>query len=360
MFAASMPLFPEQASTMAIEVDRLFWFITLVTASTGFLVYLVLAAFCVRYRRSNSTGATPRILGSHQLELFWTITPLFVFLTFFGWGAWVYNKAMHAPADAPEIYVVGKQWMWKAQYSTGQRVIIGANTDGIEQADRRYIGALVLPVDKPVRLILTSEDVIHDFAVPAFRSKVDVVPGRYVSTWYHPIKTGEFHLFCDQYCGTEHSKMVGKVIVLEQEDYDNWLRGVSEGNGTGNPVDGSLAWSGSKLFLKLQCITCHTGNSLARAPALENLYKQRVPLYGGGTVLADDAYIRESILYPMKKVHEGWNPTIMPTFKGQVTEEDIIQLIAYIRSLKQGDIRRRTDLFPVPVGAPTGSKGEKQ
>jgi len=358
MFAVNMPLLPEQASTLAVHVDRLFWFIMLVTVAAGVGVYAVMAFFCVKYRRSAVEGPTPRIMGSHQLELFWSVSPLIIFLFIFGWGAWVYNFAIHAPPEADEIYVVGKQWMWKAQYPNGQRVIIGANTEGITSIDRKYVGALVLPVNKPVRLILTSEDVIHDFAVPAFRSKVDVLPGRYVSTWYHPTKVGEYHLFCDQYCGTEHSKMVGKVIVMEEEDYQEWLTGTSDGKGAKNPVDGSPAWEGRQLFQKLQCLACHSANAEARAPVLEGLYKSRVPLQRGGSVIADDTYIRESILHPMKKVVEGWNPTIMPAYKDQVTEEDIINLIAYIRSLKAGDTPKRTDSYPAPVGASTGSKGD--
>jgi cytochrome c oxidase subunit 2 len=295
------------------------------------LIALLLLYFAVKYRRRGEDDRTPRILGSHRLEWFWTIAPMFFFLIMFIWGSSIYTSMALPPPDALEVFVVGKQWMWKIQHLDGQR----------------EINALHVPVDRPVKLTLTSEDVIHDFFVPAFRTKIDVIPGRYVQTWFHPTKVGEFHLFCSQYCGTGHSLMIGKVIVMERDEYRKWLD---------EKAEGSLALEGRKLFLKLQCLTCHSADSQSRAPVLEGLYGRIVHLRDGRTVKADDGYLRESILYPEVKVVQGWEP-IMPTFKGQVNEEEIIQLINYIRSLERGRTPDRTEEFPAPVGAPTVPPG---
>ncbi len=326
-------LTPESASTFAVDFDLLFYFIVTVTALATLLVLTLLIYFTSTYRRRSDNETTPRILGSHRLELFWTLTPLVTFLFMFAWGVKVFNNAMTIPKDAPEIFVVGKKWMWKIQYPGGQR----------------DINKLHLLVDQPVKITVISEDVIHDLGVPAFRQKIDAVPGKYVSTWYHPTKPGTFHLFCDQYCGQGHSNMVGQVIVMEKDEYEQWLSGQAEG---------SLGLEGRKLFLKLQCLSCHSSNYQAKAPVLEGIWGQRVPLQGGGSAVVDANYVRESILKPTAKIHEGWKP-IMPSFKGQVSEEELIQLIAYIRSLKKGQTPVRTEHFPAPVGAPVApSEGE--
>jgi cytochrome c oxidase subunit II len=336
-----IPLFPDQASVMAEKVDYLYFYILGVTVLGGLGVYAVLGYFCARYVKYREGVPTPRILGSHKLELFWTITPLLIFLTFFAWGVYVYDGALHPPADAPEIFVVGKRWMWKIQHPSGAR----------------EINELHLAVGRPVKVTLVSEDVIHDFGIPAFRQKVDVLPNRYVSTWYTPTKVGKYHLFCDQYCGAYHSLMVGSVYVMEQTDFDDWLKGKTDGSK--GAVDGSLAWEGGKLFKKLQCVSCHSGDSKARAPVLGGLYGTRVPLADGGSVIADENYIRESILKPRAKVHQGWQP-IMPTFQGQVDEAEMIALIAYIKSLRPGEAPIKADEFPAPVGAPTTPEGRAQ
>jgi len=349
----AFPLIPERASELAVRFEWLFWYITAVTSIAGLGVYGAMAYFCVKYRRGSTTGSTPRILGSHRLELIWTITPLIIFLTFYVWGALVYDYAVHPPEDAEEIFIVGKQWMWKAQYQTGHRVIVGGNPANMNEKDRANIGKLVLPIGRPVKITITSEDVIHDFGVPAFRSKIDALPGRYVSTWYHPIKLGEYDIFCDQYCGTWHSLMVGKIKVVSQDEYDSFLQGTLSAQGTDNPVEGSPAQLGSQLFLKLQCIECHSANSAARAPVLEELYLSKVPLRGGGSTIADEGYIRQSIRQPRAKVVDGWNE-IMPHYDmRQVNEEQLSQLVAYIRSLKKGKTPTRNENFPAPVGAPT-------
>ncbi|MBP3957393.1 cytochrome c oxidase subunit II [Gemmata sp. G18] len=348
-----LPFIPERASTLADQFEYLFWYITITTGVVGLGVYAAMAYFCVRYRRGATSGSTPRILGSTRLELAWTVVPLLVFITFFAWGMFVYNHAAHAPADSEEIFVIGKQWMWKAQYPNGQRVIIGGNPANMTEAERKSIGKLVLPVNKPVKLTFISEDVIHDFGVPAFRSKIDVLPGRFTTAWYQPTKLGEYHVYCDQYCGTWHSLMVGKIAVVPEQEYRDFLQGFKSLQGTSNAVDGSLAHEGRQLFLKLQCINCHGATPTAKAPVLEGLYGSRVPLTGGGAEIADDHYIIESVRRPRLKGVEGWEK-IMPAYdESQVSAEEMNALVAYIRSLKKGTTPDNTQRFPAPVGAPT-------
>jgi cytochrome c oxidase subunit 2 len=324
---AQVPLFPERASEMAENVDLFFFFMLTVTGAVAVLVSVLVIGFAIHFRRRGEDEITPRITGSKRLEIFWSVVPLFFFLVMFGWGASLFFAQARAPADAIEVYVVGKQWMWKLQHPDGQR----------------EINTLHVPVNQAVKLTLTSEDVIHNFGLPAFRTKIDVLPGRYVSTWIQPNRVGRFHIFCDQYCGTSHSNMVGQVIVMEADEYADWLN---------SHADGSLALEGRKLFLKLQCISCHSSNAVARAPVLEGLFGRAVTLQDGRSVVADESYIRKSILFPRVDVVQGWEP-IMPTFKGQVNEEELIQLVAYIKSLKPGQTPVRTDQFPAPVGAPT-------
>jgi len=326
-----VPLFPENASTTADHVDRLYFFLLALSGYVALMIALLLIYFSVRYRRRADGPRPPRIEGALRLEIVWSVVPLLIFLGIFAWGAHGYFVLTQPPDDAIEIYVVGKQWMWKVQHPGGQR----------------EINELHVPVNQPVKLILTSEDVVHSFFVPAFRNKVDVLPNRYVSTWFHATKPGRYHIFCSQYCGTNHSGMVGEVVVMEQADYDEWLGGHSEG---------SLALEGRKLFLKLQCVTCHSADSRARAPVLEDLYGRDVPLRDGRTVRANEDYIRESILDPPAKVVAGFEP-IMPTYKGQVNEDEMIQLIEFIKNLRAGQTPTRTEETPPPaVGAPAPKK----
>ena len=223
----------------------------------------------------------------------------------FLWGTGLYIRNSRPPKASTEIFVVGKQWMWKLQHP-----------EGVEE-----INELHIPVNQPIKLTMTSEDVIHDFSVPAFRVKKDVVPGMYTMLWFQATKTGSFHLYCDQYCGTNHSLMKGEVIVMEPTDYEHWLSGGLHGQ--------TMAQSGAKLYEQLGCITCH---GTGKGPSLTGIYGQQVKLNDGTTVVADQAYVRESVLYPAVKIVQGYKP-IMPTFKGQVTEEQLLQLIAYIKSL---------------------------
>jgi cytochrome c oxidase subunit 2 len=245
-----------------------------------------------------------------RLETLWIVVPLFLALTMFGWGAVVYVDYRRAPMDTLDIYVIGKQWMWKVQQPTGLR----------------EINELHVPVGRNVKLILASEDVIHDFSIPAFRVKMDVVPGHYNTMWFRPTKAGRYHFFCQQYCGTNHALMGGWVTVMEPMDYAAWLSGSSDA--TANPVV-----AGEKLFVEKACVTCHVADGSGRAPSLNGVYGGKVLLADGSTVTADDAYIRESILNPQAKIVAGYQP-LMPSFQGQLTEEQLIDLTAYIKSLQ--------------------------
>jgi cytochrome c oxidase subunit 2 len=343
MFAATppteLPWLPPAASTFASEWEQLFWYINVVTATAGLLVYACIVVFCFAYARGErGSTQTPRILGSTKLEIAWTLVPLFFFLTFFVWGLKVYNEQLRAPTGVPEYFVVGKQWMWKIQHPDGQR----------------EINELHLPVGTTVRVTGTSEDVIHDFGVPAFRSKIDVLPGRYHTVWYETTREGTYHIFCDQYCGMGHSQMVGKVHVMSRADYEAWKDGTYRLNPLSAAVDGSPAWQGRQLFLKLGCIGCHNATPSARAPQLWGMYGRTRPLQGGREVLFDDQYIEESIRNPMAKVADGWRP-IMPAFPmSEVDPIEMRNLITYIRSMRTpADLPPRTEQSPALVGAPT-------
>jgi cytochrome c oxidase subunit 2 len=335
---AQVPLYPEQASTTAERVDALFLFQLAITSAMGVLVSCLILYFVVRYRRSSSRKSTPRITGWTSIEVAWSIVPFIIFMVMFVWGAEIFLNVAQPPADAMEIFVVGKRWMWKFQHQTGQR----------------EINEIHVPLGRPVKLTLTSEDVIHDLFVPAFRTKIDVLPGRYVHTWFQATKPGRYHLFCSQYCGTNHSGMVGWVTVQEPAEFSDWLNGHAEG---------SLALQGRKLFLKLQCVTCHSADARARAPVLEGLFGQTVALQDGRRVVADEAYLRESILNPRAKIVAGWEP-IMPTFDGQLAdpsedltqEEALIRLLAFLKALKPGQTPVRTEDFPPPAVNPKAEK----
>lgn len=324
---AEIALWPRQASTTAEHVDRLFYFLASVCGAVGLLVAFLLIFFSVYYRRRpGDVAPPPKTDASRALEWTWTITPLFIFAGMFIWGAAVYFGAYRAPDDATPVYVVAKQWMWKFQHPEGQR----------------EINTLHVAVGQPVKLMMTSEDVIHSFFVPEFRVHMDVLPERYTSVWFQPTRPGEYHLFCSQYCGTNHAGMIGTVIVLEPADYQRWLHLQAEG---------SLALQGQKVFRKYRCISCHGGDENARAPVLEELYGKPVHLTNGQTVVADDNYIRQSIYDPGAKIVAGWE-NIMPTFRGQVSEEEVVELIAFIKSLKRGETPSRVESYPPPTTTP--------
>jgi cytochrome c oxidase subunit 2 len=310
----SFPLFPESASSLSGDVDLLFIAWSAVSAFFTLLIAGLILYFMARYRRRHpeEVGANER--AAMWLEVGWSVVPLAIMLAMFVWGTRVFFRLYRPPADAVELTAIGKQWMWKIQHPGGQR----------------EINTLHVPIGQPIRLTLASEDVIHSFYVPAFRVKQDAVPGRYTSVWFEATKPGTYHLFCAEYCGTEHSRMIGSIVAMEPQDYETWLAGGAAGK--------SMVASGAELFQSFACDTCHraakvrdTGR-IARGPALEGVYNNQVKLTDGRTVTADDNYLRESILTPAAKVVAGWEP-VMPTFQGQVSEEQLSGLIAYIRSL---------------------------
>jgi cytochrome c oxidase subunit 2 len=302
------PLFPERASTMAGRVDALYFFLVAIGVFFSLLIAGLIVYYAVRYRRRAADEIGVPIRSGLALEITWTVIPLLISMAIFVWGASVFFAMARPPDETLNVYVVGKQWMWKFQHLDGQR----------------EINELHVPVGRRVKLIMTSEDVIHDVFVPAFRVKADVLPGRYTNIWFQPTKPGRYHLFCAEYCGTRHSGMIGEVVVMEPTDFQTWLSG-------GSP-EGSLAAGGAKLFASLACNTCHRPDAQGRGPVLEGLFGRTVTLQSGGSVTADEAYVRESILNPAAKVVAGFQP-IMPTFQGLVTEEQLLELVEYIKSL---------------------------
>jgi cytochrome c oxidase subunit 2 len=321
----NFPLWPQRASTAAGNVDALFIFLLIVSGLMTLLIFTAVIYFAARYRNRKGVPAE-QIEGSIPLELTWSIIPLGVFMVIFAWGAVVYFKSRTPPRDATEVYVVAKQWMWKLEHAEGQR----------------EINELHVPVGRDVKLIMTSQDVIHSFFVPAFRMKQDVLPGRYTVAWFRATKAGTYHLFCTQYCGTQHSGMIGSIIVQEPAQYEAWMSG-----GTTGP----LSATGEKIFAELGCVTCHRTDSQGRGPNLQGVFGKPVLLQDGRTVVADENYIRESILDPGAKVVNGFKP-VMPTFQGLVSEEQLNALVAYVKSMAQpGQAGAKTASMASPQGS---------
>lgn len=304
---------PAQASHFAADIDRLYFFLIGVSMFFTILIGMLVIYFVIRFRRRSDADRPAPTKDIVALEIGWTIIPLVLVIIMFVWGAALFYKQWRPPADAMEILVTGKKWMWKMQHPSG----------------RSEINDLTVPVGRPIRLTMTSEDVIHSFFVPAFRTKADVVPGRYTSSWFLPTEKGSFHLFCAEYCGAEHSLMKGWVHVVSEEEYEAWARGDDTDVAMLTPVE-----AGQRLFNELGCVVCHNPASGAMGPHLAGLFGSEVRLNTGRTVIADEEYIRESILEPMAKITEGYQP-IMPTYKGQVSETQVMHLIAYIRSLSK-------------------------
>ena len=304
----NFPLFPPSASTLSGDVDAVYFFGLAISAIFSVGIFCAVLFLAVRFRRrSPDEHGTPE-RAILWMEIAWSVIPLIIMLGMFGWGAKVFFDLMRPPADATEFFTVGKQWMWKFQHPTGNR----------------EINELHVPVGAPVKLTMTSEDVIHSFFVPAFRTKADVIPGRYTTVWFEATKTGTFALFCTEYCGAEHSRMIGRVVVMEPRDYEAWL--------TGGAAGPTVAASGAELFNALACNTCHRPDSEARAPRLAGAFGHDIQLADGSTVRVDDNYLRESILNPAAKVVAGYQP-VMPTYKGQITEEQLLQLLNYIKTM---------------------------
>lgn len=304
----NFPLFPERASALAGQVDALYFFLIAVSAFFTVLIFLTIFVFAVKYRHDAHPNPE-HIEGSLPLELTWTLIPLGICMIFFAWGSLIYFQEGRPPKGAMEVYTVGKQWMWKFEHATGQR----------------EINTLHVPLGRDVKMIMSSQDVIHSFFVPAFRIKADVLPGRYTSVWFHPTKIGTYHLFCAEYCGTQHSGMIGEVVVMDPSAYQAWL---TANGGTTN----ALSSSGQQMFSQMGCGTCHRSDTQGRGPMLAGLFGKPVALDDGRTVVADENYIRESILNPAAKVAAGFKP-IMPTYQGQVSEENLAALVEYVKSL---------------------------
>jgi cytochrome c oxidase subunit II len=305
-------LMPSAASTQAARTDLTFFILLALAAAILLLVLTLVIAFAIKFRRGSKAerGEMPSLI-SREFEIGWTAATLFVFIFLFWWAGSAQLSALVPPKDALEVHVVAKQWMWQTQHANGAR----------------EINELHIPVGVPVRLVMTSQDVIHSFFMPAFRMKKDVLPGRTTETWVEANKTGVFHLFCAEFCGTDHSRMIGRIVVLPQDEYGRWLSAQPEGD--------DLAHQGARVFVARGCAGCHAPSSKVHAPNLAGLYGRMVQLAGGRTAVADDAYIRDSILQPRRDIAAGYEP-IMPSFSGVLSEGEIQSLVAYIRSLGSG------------------------
>ncbi len=300
-------LFPAEASTIAPWTDALYFFLLAMTLVGLFLVGALVFYFSIRYRKEKSPVAT-QVEGSTLLEATWTIIPLAIFLVTFVWGAVLYFRIYNPPTNAMNIYIVGKQWMWKAEHPGGQH----------------EINALHVPIGRPVQLTMISQDVFHSFSIPDFRVKREVIPGRYSTVWFQATEAGNYHLFCTQYCGTAHSAMIGQIIAMTPEDYTKWTQQSTSGM--------SLAQNGERLYASMGCNACHNGSAAARGPSLAGVYGSKLQLAGGGQVLVNDAYLRDAILNPSQHVTAGYAP-IMPTYQGQISEEGLIDLVEFIKNL---------------------------
>ena len=318
-------LLPEAASTIAGSVDQLYWFIAAVSFGFSFAVAGLIVFFVIRYRRRESGREHPESDGVLSLELLWSGIPFLISMVMFVWGAVIFLEMRTPPADSMQVFAVGKRWMWKVQHLEG----------------RREINELHIPVGRPVKITMTSEDVIHSFFVPAFRVKQDAVPGRYSEFWFEATKTGEFHLFCSEFCGTQHARMIGKVVVMEPADYQAWLGSTERG---GSRL--SMAEAGEAAFDELGCASCHAAGDNSRGPSLRGLSGSRILLPDGTSRIADASYLRQSILQPAAVVRDGWDP-LMPSYQGQINEDRILELIAYINSLASDTTPvREVDSYP--------------
>ncbi len=334
---SNFPLWPPEASTIAPQMDALIFFMILVSLIGLTIVILFIVGFSVLYRKQRHPVAV-QIEGSTLLEATWTIIPLGLFLVMFVWGSLIYFRVYTPPANAMNIYVVGKQWMWKAEHPGGQH----------------EINALHIPVGRPIQLTLISQDVFHSFSIPAFRVKREAIPGRYTSVWFQATKPGTYHLFCTQYCGTNHSAMIGQIVAMTPDDYKKWLDESNSGN--------SLAQNGERLFASLSCNACHSGRADARGPSLANVFGSSLTLTTGERVNVDEAYLRQAILSPSEHVTQGYVP-IMPTYQGQISEDGVFALIEYIKSLNSNyrveQTLTTTDLLPESEGKAAPATAEK-
>lgn len=303
-----IPIFPDQASTFAKDVDALYFFLLAVTGFFALVVAASVIYFGIRYHKTHDGEIGARIEGSLPLELLWSVIPTMIAMVMFAWGATVFYHLRRPPEEAMHIYAVGKQWMWKFQHLEGQR----------------EINELHIPSGRPIKITISSEDVLHSLYFPAFRTKMDAIPGRYTELWFEAQTPGTYHIFCAEYCGTNHSGMIGSVTVLEPAQYQAWLQG--------GGLEGTLAQRGSKLFNDLACVTCHLDTGQGRGPSLKNIVGTTVELQDGSSATINEAYLRESILNSQAKVVKGFQP-LMPTFQGLISEENLVALIEHVKSM---------------------------
>jgi cytochrome c oxidase subunit 2 len=323
-------LFPPEASKIAADTDALYFFLVLISLVGMAIVTLLVVLFSVLYRKEKNPEAT-QIEGSTLLEATWTIIPLALFMVTFVWGALLYFRIYNPPTNAMNIYIVGKQWMWKAEHPGGQH----------------EINALHIPINRPVQLTMISQDVFHSFSIPAFRVKREVIPGRYSTVWFEATQAGTYHLFCTQYCGTLHSGMIGEIVAMKPDEYEAWTAGSTSG--------ASLSQNGERLFASLGCNSCHSGNADAHGPSLAQVYGGTLQLANGSSVTVDDAFLRDSILNPTMHQVAGYAP-IMPTYQGQVSEEGLIDLVEYIKNLNSNyRVQQTLNTSQVQTTAPTGT-----
>jgi len=326
---ANVLLFWEAASSVAGEVNAFFvcMLILCTVVAVGIASFLIYCAIRYHRKAENELGSQTRY--NIPAETLWTVVPFVLFIGMFIWGAKMYFDIVRPPDNTINMYVVAKQWMWKVQHPEGQR----------------EINELHIPAGRAVKLTMTSEDVIHSFFVPAFRTKQDVLPGRYTTIWFAAQKPGKYHLFCAQYCGTSHSGMIGWIYVMNPREYQAWL--------TEGAAEGSLASTGEKYFHQFGCANCHNFTNQGRCPDLRNLYMRPVQLTTGQTVLADDSYIREKLRDPDAQIPWGFASNVMPNFTGIVSEDQIVALISYIKALGPAP----GTLEPASPGAAPGPYG---
>lgn len=331
-FLSRLPLFPPEASSIAPYADAFFFFLLLISVFGTCVVIVMVISFSVLYRKEKNPEAT-QIEGSTLLETTWTVIPLALFLIAFVWGALLYFRIYNPPTNAMNIYIVGKQWMWKAEHPGGQH----------------EINALHVPVNRAVQLTMISQDVFHSFSIPAFRVKREVIPGRYTTVWFEATKTGTYHLFCTQYCGTLHSQMIGEIVAMTPDDYQKWTAGSTSG--------ASLSQNGERLFASLGCGSCHSGNADAHGPSLAEVYGSRLQMANGSFVTVDEAFLRDTILNPTMHQVAGYAP-IMPTYQGQVSEEGLISLVEYIKNLNSNyRVQQTLNTSQVQTVAPAAGQG---
>ena len=324
-FLATLQILPESASTAAPKVDAIFWGLMAISTVMTVGLFAVITFFLIRYREKSDVDRTLSRLSPTYLEVTWTGIPILIFIGLFVWGAVVFAEASKPPPDALPIYVVGLQWYWDVRHENG----------------RHEIGDLHVPVGQPVQLIMTSADVIHTYYVPAFRIQRDTIPGKYDVQWFTATKPGKYRIFCNQYCGTKHGEMGGFVYAMEPAEYEDWLDTQS---GTGQET---VVQTGARLFRQSGCSGCHGANSSVHAPSLSGIYGHPVPLEGGEFVTADDQYLHDSILNPSSQIVAGYKP-IMPSYKAQLSEQDVISLVAYIKSLSQPLTPAAVQSQPIP------------